>query len=220
MFETTGRSRWRGTGGRIAGWLRVPSVRRAVLVSAVLSGCFAWAMAVVGFSFALVEHGARHWWLMLPFGLLVPVVALAAVRAVPTVARSTTRPSGPVRPSAAPSVRHGQAAPAEETGVPAAGTDGDSAQAPAAAPVPPDGSSGRLPVEPLSRRELQVLAELAAGRSNREIANALYVAPGTVKAHLNRIFRKLEAASRLQAVLHARQAGLLEGVDDGKINPR
>ncbi|AVT41198.1 hypothetical protein C6W10_05105 [Plantactinospora sp. BB1] len=96
---------------------------------------------------------------------------------------------------------------------------GDAAEAPATGPVPPDGSSRRLPVEPLSQRELQVLAQLAAGRSNREIANALYVAPGTVKAHLNRIFRKLEAASRLQAVLHARQAGLLDRVDDG-INPR
>ncbi|WP_234361622.1 response regulator transcription factor [Plantactinospora sp. BB1] len=217
MFETAGRSRWGRAGERIVDWLRVPSVRRAVLVTAVLTGCFVWVMVVVGFSFALVERGARHWWLMLPFGLLVPLVALAAVRAVPTVARSSSRPHGAVRPSAAPSVRHDGSAPAGETSVPPAG--GDAAEAPATGPVPPDGSSRRLPVEPLSQRELQVLAQLAAGRSNREIANALYVAPGTVKAHLNRIFRKLEAASRLQAVLHARQAGLLDRVDDG-INPR
>lgn len=65
-------------------------------------------------------------------------------------------------------------------------------------------------VEPLSKRELEVLEQLAAGRSNREIAAALYVAPGTVKAHLNHIFRKLAAESRLQAVAHARQAGLLD----------
>jgi DNA-binding CsgD family transcriptional regulator len=68
----------------------------------------------------------------------------------------------------------------------------------------------RVPAEPLSPREIEVLQQLATGRSNQEIARALFVAPGTVKAHLNHIFRKLEAASRLQAVLHARQAGLLD----------
>jgi DNA-binding CsgD family transcriptional regulator len=38
----------------------------------------------------------------------------------------------------------------------------------------------------------------------------LFVAPGTVEAHLNHIFRKLEAETRLQAVAHAREAGLLD----------
>jgi DNA-binding CsgD family transcriptional regulator len=68
----------------------------------------------------------------------------------------------------------------------------------------------REPAEPLSSRELEVLRHLAAGRTNAEIAKVLFIAPGTVKAHLNHIFRKLEAASRLQAVAHARAAGLLE----------
>lgn len=68
----------------------------------------------------------------------------------------------------------------------------------------------RTPVEPLSARELEVLRHLAAGRSNAEIAKLLFIAPGTVKSHLNHIFQKLEAASRLQAVAHAREAGLLD----------
>jgi ATP/maltotriose-dependent transcriptional regulator MalT len=55
-----------------------------------------------------------------------------------------------------------------------------------------------------------VLHQLAAGRSNAEIARALFVAPGTVKAHLNHIFGKLGATSRLQAVAHAREVGLLD----------
>lgn len=76
---------------------------------------------------------------------------------------------------------------------------------------------GRVPAEPLTPREVEVLHELAAGRSNQEIAHALFVAPGTVKAHLNHIFRKLEAASRLQAVAHAREAGLLDSGQE--INP-
>jgi len=61
------------------------------------------------------------------------------------------------------------------------------------------------------------LHELAAGRSNQEIASALFVATGTVKAHLNHIFRKLDATSRLQAVAHAREAGLLGS--RAEINP-
>jgi DNA-binding CsgD family transcriptional regulator len=68
----------------------------------------------------------------------------------------------------------------------------------------------RVLPEPLTPREVEVLQHLAAGRSNQEIARVLFVAPGTVKAHLNHIFRKLEAASRLQAVAHAREAGLLD----------
>ena len=76
---------------------------------------------------------------------------------------------------------------------------------------------GRGLAEPLTPREVEVLHELAAGRSNQEIARALLVATGTVKAHLNHIFRKLDAVSRMQAVAHAREAGLLG--PGAKINP-
>jgi len=89
----------------------------------------------------------------------------------------------------------------------------DAAPADPPVPIPAHGSSPvavlRNPAEPLSSRELEVLHHLAAGRTNAEIAKVLFIAPGTVKAHLNHIFRKLEAASRLQAVAHAREAGLL-----------
>ena len=74
---------------------------------------------------------------------------------------------------------------------------------------PPVGRHGRL-AEPLSPREVEVLRLLAAGHPNSEIARTLFVAPGTVKAHLNHIFRKLEAANRVQAVARGREAGLLE----------
>ncbi|MFY1687408.1 response regulator transcription factor [Plantactinospora sp. WMMB782] len=81
---------------------------------------------------------------------------------------------------------------------------------PDAAQGPPPVAVQRKPAEALSSRELEVLHHLAAGRTNAEIAKVLFVAPGTVKAHLNHIFRKLEAKSRLQAVTHAREAGLLD----------
>ena len=64
-------------------------------------------------------------------------------------------------------------------------------------------------VEPLSPRELEVLHLMALGRTNREIAQQLVVATGTVKAHAASIYRKLDAANRTEAVARARQLGIL-----------
>ncbi len=64
-------------------------------------------------------------------------------------------------------------------------------------------------LEPLTDRELEVLRLMAAGRSNTEIAQALVVAVSTIKTHVNRIFGKLGATSRTQAVAHARDLHLL-----------
>jgi LuxR family maltose regulon positive regulatory protein len=69
--------------------------------------------------------------------------------------------------------------------------------------------SGQVLVEPLSRRELEVLHLLALGRTNQEIARQLIVSPGTVKAHTARIYRKLDVANRTEAVAHARQLGII-----------
>jgi LuxR family maltose regulon positive regulatory protein len=63
--------------------------------------------------------------------------------------------------------------------------------------------------EPLSQRELEVLHLIAAGASNREIANALVVAVPTVKKHVSNIMSKLNASSRTQAVAEGRALGLL-----------
>jgi LuxR family maltose regulon positive regulatory protein len=65
-------------------------------------------------------------------------------------------------------------------------------------------------VEPLSERELQVLRLIAAGLSNREIAQELVVTISTVKSHVNHIHGKLGVKSRTQAVARARTLGLLQ----------
>jgi ATP/maltotriose-dependent transcriptional regulator MalT len=64
-------------------------------------------------------------------------------------------------------------------------------------------------VEPLSKRELEVLALLATGRSNQQIADELVVALDTVKKHVGRVLDKLGAANRTQAVARARELELL-----------
>ncbi|MDQ3910376.1 MAG: LuxR C-terminal-related transcriptional regulator [Actinomycetota bacterium] len=63
--------------------------------------------------------------------------------------------------------------------------------------------------EPLSERELEVLRLIAAGKSNREISGQLFVTVDTVKKHLTHIFGKLGVRSRTQAVVQARELGLI-----------
>jgi len=61
----------------------------------------------------------------------------------------------------------------------------------------------------LSDRELEVLRLVATGLSNKDIAEQLFVAPGTVKRHIHNIYEKLGATSRTHAVAHARSRGLI-----------
>lgn len=62
----------------------------------------------------------------------------------------------------------------------------------------------------ISEREFEVLELLAAGRSNKEIAAALSVSPNTVKTHVARLFGKLEVSRRTEAILRARELGMLK----------
>jgi LuxR family maltose regulon positive regulatory protein len=64
-------------------------------------------------------------------------------------------------------------------------------------------------IEPLSERELEVLRLIAQGLSNQEITQRLFVALSTVKGHNLRIFAKLQAKNRTEAVTRARELGLL-----------
>ena len=77
------------------------------------------------------------------------------------------------------------------------------------APDPPEGGTRhqQLPAG-LTTREAEVLALLASGLSNSEIAQRLFVSNATVKTHINRIFAKTGARDRAQAVRYAYQTGL------------
>jgi DNA-binding NarL/FixJ family response regulator len=69
-------------------------------------------------------------------------------------------------------------------------------------------SNGRRSEYSLTQREHDILALLAEGRSNREIAGRLYLSEKTVKAHLAAIFRKLGVTNRTQAAMMAVQMGV------------
>jgi ATP/maltotriose-dependent transcriptional regulator MalT len=66
----------------------------------------------------------------------------------------------------------------------------------------------RLP-EPERERELEVLALIAAGKSNAEIARELFVSVSTVKTHINNLYRKLDARNRTQAIARAKELDLI-----------
>lgn len=76
-------------------------------------------------------------------------------------------------------------------------------------PGPEGGAVSERLEDPLSERELEVLYLLASGRTNAEIAKDLFVAVGTVKSHVNNVYRKLGAANRAEAVTRAREMRLL-----------
>lgn len=80
-----------------------------------------------------------------------------------------------------------------------------------AAPMPAafDGNPKAQEALGLSAREVEVLHELAAGRSNKEIAARLHVSPNTVKTHVARLFEKLGAKRRTAAIHRARELGIV-----------
>lgn len=73
-----------------------------------------------------------------------------------------------------------------------------------------DGTDGVALHSPLSRRELEVVRLLAGGRTNREIAEKLFLSERTVEGHLDRIRNKLALRSRTEIATWAIESGLLE----------
>jgi DNA-binding NarL/FixJ family response regulator len=81
------------------------------------------------------------------------------------------------------------------------------------APVEPVGPPAQPPAASrlgLTRREAEVLALLAAGRSNRQIGEALFITPKTASLHVSRILAKLGVGGRVEAAAVAHRLGLLE----------
>jgi LuxR family maltose regulon positive regulatory protein len=87
--------------------------------------------------------------------------------------------------------------------------DGQPASGPAGGRAAADPRAPRL-IEQLTSRELEVLAMLAAGRSNQGIASHLVISLDTVKKHVSHLMGKLGAANRTEAVARGRELGLID----------
>ena len=70
--------------------------------------------------------------------------------------------------------------------------------------------SHHAPVEPLSEQERRILKLFAAGRNSTTIARKLSISAQTLRNHLHHINRKLRTHTRLEAVTHAQQRGLID----------
>lgn len=82
--------------------------------------------------------------------------------------------------------------------------------APANAPSRPDEESLKR-LDSLTQREREVLTEIGRGKNNKELAEIFQIGGTTVKTHVGRIMQKLEVRDRVELVLLAVQAGLVEG---------
>ena len=80
---------------------------------------------------------------------------------------------------------------------------------PPSAPAEFDGNPKAQAALGISPRELTVLREIAAGRSNKEIARQLNLSENTVKTHVARLFEKLGARRRTDAINKARELGIV-----------
>ena len=80
---------------------------------------------------------------------------------------------------------------------------------PIPANVPFSRNQARVDELGITPRELEILEAMAAGLSNREIGERLFVSENTVKTHAARLFSKLQASRRTQAVQRAKEAGVI-----------
>ena len=72
-------------------------------------------------------------------------------------------------------------------------------------------------VEPLTARELELLAYLPSRLTNSELAARCFVSVNTVKTHMAHIYRKLDASGRDAAIARARELGLLDSADIARV---
>ena len=76
--------------------------------------------------------------------------------------------------------------------------------------LPRPGDSSQAPLNRLTQRETEVLRLLAKGKTNPEIASALFLGEATIKTHVARVLAKLQLRDRVQAVVWAYETGLIQ----------
>ena len=68
--------------------------------------------------------------------------------------------------------------------------------------------ASKPPVDELTEREIEIAALVATGRTNRQIAEEIFISEGTVRTHMSRILSKLQLSNRVEVALYALREGL------------
>jgi NarL family two-component system response regulator LiaR len=160
------------------------AVKRTVLIYGILGGLLIALLKLVEYRFLIIEHSLEVYG-----GIVALLFSLLGI----WLGLKLTRPRETVVVREVP-VRVEVPVPVE---VPA----------PANGPFVPN--AARQEELGITRRELEILQLIAEGLSNREIAERLYVSENTVKTHSGRVFEKLNAKRRTQAVQRGKEAGLI-----------
>jgi ATP/maltotriose-dependent transcriptional regulator MalT len=158
-------------------------------------------IAVLGAISMLLAPLTALWWIVPLLGAAIPVVlAIIQGREQRDAAAETTSEAIQVASTRRPDAKL-QPGPVENHALESGASLDPGVPASAAHPTAPDLG--------LSEREMEVLALLATGQTNAEVAAALFISVGTVKSHSANIYRKLEAKNRTEAVARARELGVL-----------
>ena len=156
-------------------------MRRSVLLFGLLGGALIAVLKLIEYRYLVVEHSLEIYG-----GLIALIFSLCGL----WLGLKLTRPRTPDAPPTA-----------------------NLAANPVALPAAARGSfvvdRARLEALGITPREHEILELIAAGLSNREIAEKLFVSENTVKTHSSRLFDKLNAKRRTQAVQLAKEAGLI-----------
>jgi DNA-binding NarL/FixJ family response regulator len=125
------------------------------------------------------------------------------------LSRTGMRPEAGVRPQLAPPPRAPHHTVALAGGAPSAAPWGGASPLHAAAPTTVRSTVPETPQVTLSMREMQVLTGMSQGKSNAQIGRELYLSEDTIKTHARRLFRKLGAKDRAEAVATGFRRGMM-----------
>ncbi len=173
-------------------------MRKHVLIYGLLGGALIALLKVVEYRFLVVEHSVE-----LYGGLVAALFSSLGIWLGLTLTRRGARAETREKDSYA----NDSYVAASPTVVAAAHTTGGVDVASSSVPFAPN--LERRDTLGITKRELEILELIAAGLSNREIAERIYVSENTVKTHSSRLFEKLRARRRTQAVQIGKQLGLL-----------
>ena len=172
-------------------------MRKHVLIYGLLGGALIALLKVVEYRFLVVEHSVE-----LYGGLVAALFSSLGIWLGLTLTRRGARAETREKDSYANDSYVAASPPV----VAAAHTTGGVDVASSSVPFAPN--LERRDTLGITKRELEILELIAAGLSNREIAERIYVSENTVKTHVRSVLAKLGVQSRTQAALHAHRIGL------------